>query len=101
MRSRNRSIIPTVDTVDRSSTGIKNPLLVSVDGDDSESDVEDTLDALHQSGSPLQSSNLFPTSLDVAAPLKMEGGSSMKMSSGEPTTPVTPDLNWLVALGEG
>lgn len=100
MRSRNSSIIPTVDTVDRSSTGIKTPLLVSVDGDESESDVEDTLDALHQSASPLQMSTLFPTSHDAPPPLKAEGGSTLEMSSSEPKASVSPDLNWLVALGE-
>jgi len=100
MRSRNSSIIPIVDTMTRSSTGIQNPPLVPVDGDELESDVDNALDALHQSASAFQLSAPLTVSLGVTPPIKAEGGSSLEMSAGEQGSPA-PHLNWLIALGEG
>jgi hypothetical protein len=97
----NSSIIPTVDTVDRSSTGMQNPPLIPVDGDDLDNDVEDTLDALHQSTRALDLSAPLRVSLGGTPSLKAEGGSSLEMRANRPSTPATPDLNWLIALGEG
>lgn len=100
MRSRSSSIIPTVDTVDRSSTGIQNPPLIPVDGDGSVGGVESTDNAFHQSASALQLSEPPAASLDVTPPLKADGGASLKMSASEQDTSAPPDLNWLIALGE-
>jgi hypothetical protein len=97
----NSSKIPTVDTVDRSSTGIQNPPLIPVDGDVLDDDVEKTLDALHQSARALDLSVPLRASLSVTPPLKAEGDSSRETLASQPRAPAPPDLNWLVALGEG
>ena len=101
MRSRNSSIIPIVDTMNRSSTGIQNPPLVPVDGDELESGVDNALDALHQSANAFQLSAPLTVSLGGTPPIKADGGSSLEMSGSEHGTPAPPQLNWLVALGEG
>ncbi|HVA70652.1 MAG TPA: hypothetical protein VNF08_04940 [Acidimicrobiales bacterium] len=90
-----------MDTVDRSSTGIQNPPLIPVDGDELDDDVEKTLDALHQSARVLDLSVPLRASLGVTPPLKAEGDSSRETRASRPSPTAPPDLNWLIALGEG
>jgi hypothetical protein len=80
---------------------MQNPPLIPVDGDDLDNDVEDTLDVLHQSARALDLSAPLRVSLGGTPPLKAEGGSSLEMRANQASTPATPDLNWLIALGEG
>lgn len=96
MRFRNSSIIPTVDTVVRSSTGSQYPPLVPVDGEDLAGgvDVSDDTARLGDLATNMSSP------LDGAPPLKADGGASLEMSASERRTSSTPDLNWLIALGE-
>jgi hypothetical protein len=89
-----------VDTVDRSSTGIQNPPLIPVDGNDSVGGVKRTNDTFHQRASAPHLSQPPAASLGVTPPLKADGGTSLEISADEKRTPATPDLNWLIALGE-
>jgi hypothetical protein len=86
--------------MNRSSTGIQNPPLVPVDGDELDSDVDNALDALHHSAGAFQLSGPPNVSLGGTPPIKAEGGSTMEMSEGQHETPA-PHLNWLISLGEG
>lgn len=100
MRLRSSSIIPTVETVDLSSTGIKDPILVPVDGDELIGGVDGAVDTARRSATPLQLSEPSTAVPGVAPHFKADAGASLEMSASEPRTPATPDLNWLISLGE-
>ena len=100
MRSRNSSFNPTVDTVVRTSTGTQSPLLVPVDGEELVSGVEVSDDTARLGVLAPQLSAPLDVSLEGAPLFKADGGASLEMSASEPRMSTTPDLNWLIALGE-
>jgi hypothetical protein len=99
MRSMSSSIIPTVVEVDRASTRTQDSPVVPADGDDSRSNVDGTYGTVRPSTGALQ---LSPPSIALGVPpsFKADGGASLEMSASEQSKPATPDLNWLIALGE-
>jgi len=99
MRLRNSSLIPTVDTVDRSSTEIKDPPVVSVDGDQPTRGGA-AADTVRRGANPPQPSEPSVVVPNVAPYFAADAGALLEMSVGEASTPATPDLNWLIALGE-
>ena len=95
----NSSIIATVVPVDRSSTGTRGSPVIPADDDDSIGNVGDTDGTIRLSARAPQLSPLS-VALGSAPSLKADADASLEMSASAPSATATPDLNWLIELGE-